>query len=93
MSTQESFEHSDAQPPKRYALFLGIFTAGLVGGAVFTSSLAHPHPPQASMAAVQVGAVTRVDIGRAATDPSVPDAATALSHRRHDRADTIAPTF
>ncbi len=87
MPTQESFE--DVQQPRRLALFAGVFVAGIIGGVAVTSSLAEaPH----ARPLAQAGTVSQPVVAVSA-DPSVPDAAAVLSHRRHERPEAVAPTF
>ena len=91
MPSNETF--ADVQQPKRLAMFAGVFIAGLIGGAVFTSTMAHSQQTQQMRPIAQLGEVMSAQITSAAADPSVPDAAAALAHRRHDRPEAIAPTF
>jgi hypothetical protein len=89
----ESFASADVQP-KRLALFTGVFVAGMIGGAVFASSVTHSQPSR-PMAVGQVSeaAVVQAPIVSPSADPSVPDAGTALKQRKNERPEHVAPTF
>jgi hypothetical protein len=91
MPSNETF---DDMQPKRLALFAGVFIAGLIGGAVFTSTMAHSQQrTQQVRPMAQVGAVTSMQSASWVADPSVPGADAVLADRRHERPESVAPTF
>ena len=81
MPSNESFA-ADLQQPKRLALFVGVFIAGMVGGAVFASSLTHAQQRSASIGSAS--AAFQIEVPVSMSDPSVPDAAAALKQRRNE---------
>lgn len=82
----------DEQQPHRLALFAGVFAAGLVGGVVFTGTLAHSQPARPAYV-TQGSLAIDAQVPSWVADPSLPDAAAALAHALRERAEAAAPTF
>lgn len=84
---------ADVQERSRLALFASVFVAGLIGGAVFTSTtLAHSRQARPAFVG-QVSVAPEAQAPVWAADPSLPDATDALAKRRHERPEAVAPTF
>jgi hypothetical protein len=90
MSTQTN--DATGLEANRLAMFAGVFIAGIIGGVVFTSTLAHSQQTRFDRMP-PTSATVRSDAGMYTADPSLPDAATVLRARRNDRPEAIAPTF
>ncbi len=92
MSTNLQSPQADVAATNRLPLFVAVFAAGIVGGAVFTNAVAHSRQAQPQLA-VHASSGQTGDAIVYNADPSVPDAGMVLRHRRSDRPEPVAPTF